>query len=116
MITTEIDGLELTPPARYASHATFLAGGREAYWSDDRDAVLAAFASQVARDDADFVMTFDFLDVREIKLFIAEFDRPRREADGRPIQRSYEEIRRSSNEVIDRVIERTEMGGLARDL
>lgn len=105
-MTTHTDGLELHHPARYACHASFFGATREAFWSDDRDAVLANFAQQVARDDADFIMAFDFAVERELDLFIAEFDRPRRDAEGRPIQRTAEKVKCDADAALDAAIER----------
>ena len=92
MIIPEIrsDGIE--HPARYASHAFFSDGRKEAFWSDDRAAMLARFDAQVAEGAAS-VIAFDFKAVLNLKLFFAD--------DGR----SYAEIRRASDEALDRMIE-----------
>ena len=84
-------------PARYGAHAWFADGRRDVFWSDDPAAVLARHHDQVADPAADFSMAFDFSEIRELALFIAEFDRPVLDPDGRPIRRSAAELKQASD-------------------
>jgi hypothetical protein len=89
---TNPDIYGITHPARYASHAFFSDGREEAFWSNDRAAVLDRFEMQVSEWAAS-VIAFDFQAVEDLELFF------------RDTGQSYEEIRRASDEALERAID-----------
>jgi len=92
MINPDIHSPNSAHPARYACHAFFSDGREDAFWSDDRAAVLDRFETQVGEAAAS-VIAFDFQAAEDMKLFF------------RDTGQSYEEIRRASDEALERAID-----------
>ena len=93
MTNSDIQSQDTANPARYACHTFFTDGRREAFWSDDRAAVLARFETRASGAGVASVIAFDFEAAQDLKLFFAD--------DGR----SLEDIRRASDEALERMID-----------
>lgn len=96
MYAFEMDGFTDERPAQYEVTASFSGGRIDTFWTDDREAALAKHEEYVANILADFVMAFDYQAVREMRLFIAEIDRP--------VRVPFEEMVNLSDEEIEREI------------
>ena len=58
--TFEICGVEITHPAKFSVAAEYSDGRKDHSWMDDREQCLRTFEALKAKDDATFLIAFDY--------------------------------------------------------